>query len=121
MFLLQMADKMITLVASDGNKFEVKANFKNLSEMVRDWINTFGENTPVPVNRISGATILKMIEWTEHYNYEPPNLDNVDKELWPNNIPVWDKKFLDDVSTRSFVLVFFILGKLGFYIPLIIF
>lgn len=97
----------ITLVAEGGETITVKPEFKNLSKVVKDAVECAKENVPIPFRNISSSTIRKIIDWTEHYEYNPPKVEEEDdKPVYPKSyvnkdkiiISDWDQKFLDEVG-----------------------
>ena len=68
---MEAADK-ITLVSSDGQKFEISAKAAKRSVVINKMIEDFAEQTEFPINNVNGKNLEKITEYLKHYeNTEP--------------------------------------------------
>ena len=66
-----MATAELTLVSQDGNKFQISADFANLSEHVKNIIEDSSLEELIPLPRVDSET-WKLIEtYARHHNFSP--------------------------------------------------
>jgi S-phase kinase-associated protein 1 len=85
------SDRIITLVSEDGITFEVRESVISRSTTIRNFVQDMeGDVGKVPVSRVDGKILAKVIEYCEHYQRL-----GVTEEGVPKEDEAYDREFVD--------------------------
>lgn len=96
-----MATAELTLVSQDGNKFQISADFANLSEHVKNIIEDSSLEELIPMPRVDSKTWELIETYAEHHNFIPPNRIKVPLESNVISDVVdddWDAEFISNID-----------------------
>lgn len=98
---------IIKFACKDGTIFEAEIKIMMVSGLIKDMLENLGtenlENEIIPLSKIDGNMLAKIIEWATHHKNEPPfDEDSLPEE--PEKLRIidsWDEEFLNKVSFYS--------------------
>jgi len=100
------ADGEVTLISSDGEKFQVPKKVAVLSELVRNMVEE-GTAEEVPLMDVKATVLSKVIEFCKHH--VDSKLPEIEKPLRSTNmiemVPAWDAAFVDVDQEILFELI----------------
>jgi S-phase kinase-associated protein 1 len=90
------SEEILTLVSSDGKKFEIEKRIVERSELIRHTLENFNK-TEIFLEEVEGAILEKIVEYLRHYSDSEPKeirkpLPSPNLELY---IDEWDFKFIN--------------------------
>lgn len=92
-----MEGKQITLVSSDGEKFQVTEKAARRSILVKGIIDDYPDDPEVPLHNVKSSILTKIITYLEQYAEVEPK--EIEKPLPSNNynecVDAWDFQFID--------------------------
>ena len=101
------AEKKITLLSSDGQKFEISSKAVQKSVLVKGIIEDYPDDAEVPLNNVKGNILQKIKEYLEHYENEEPK--QIEKPLpdkkFEECVDSWDFKYIDVELELIFELI----------------
>lgn len=98
-------EQMVTLVASDGEKFTVPFKVARLSRMIREAIGEDDEiEDEFPIPKINSSTLRLVVEYCTKYTETP--MDSIDTPLKGDTIeeivtPEWYAKWCKDMDRET--------------------
>lgn len=103
-----MAEQIVTLVASDGEKFSVPRKVAVQSELIKSLIDEEATgNEEVPLTDIKSPILAKVIDFMNHH--ADVKLSEIEKPLKSANlaeiVPAWDAAFVELEQEQLFELV----------------
>jgi S-phase kinase-associated protein 1 len=96
----------IKLISSDNQTFSVDLEVAMFSGTIRQAVDDVGlsENSTVPLSLVNGHTLKLVLAWLEHYKKEPAQMIDTG-DICLDNIPEWDKDFLNVSDPTLFSLI----------------
>ena len=101
------AEKKITLLSSDGQKFEISSKAVQKSVLVKGIIEDYPDDAEVPLNNVKGNILQKIKEYLEHYeNEEPKQIERpLPSQKFEECVDPWDFKYIDVELELIFELI----------------
>lgn len=109
---------MVKLTSADGQEFTVTKEVANMSVLIKNMLEDFGEetDTPIPLPNVSGQILakgkfkniftLKVIEYATHHKDDPPLPAEEDlKVKSSDDIEDWDREFTNVDQGTLFELI----------------
>ena len=92
-----MESKQITLVSSDGEKFQISEKAVRRSVLVKGIIDDYPDDPEVPLHNVKSNILTKIITYLENYADNEPK--EIERPLPSNNfnecVDAWDYQFID--------------------------
>ncbi len=102
------SSKMITLVSSDGEKFQVSEKAARRSQLIKGIIDDYPDDPEVPLHNVKSAILQRIISYLEYYRDNEPR--EIEKPLPSNNfndcVDAWDFQFIDLEIEVIFEIIF---------------
>ena len=99
--------KMITLVSSDGEKFQINEKAARRSQLIRGVIDDFPDDPEVPLHNVKSNILEKIIKYLEYYKDTEPR--EIERPLPSNNynecVDSWDYQFIDLELDQIFEII----------------
>ena len=87
----------ITLVSSDGEKFQISEKAARRSVLVKGIIDDYPDDPEVPLHNVKSSILTKIITYLEQYGDSEPK--EIERPLPSNNfnecVDAWDYQFID--------------------------
>ena len=100
--------KIITLVSSDGEKFQVSEKAARRSQLIKGIIDDYPDDPEVPLHNVKSAILQRIISYLENYRDTEPR--EIEKPLPSNNfndcVDAWDFQFIDMEIEVIFEIIF---------------
>ncbi|KAJ1351558.1 Skp1- protein [Parelaphostrongylus tenuis] len=101
---------ILKLVTNDGENFDVPRNVIRLSTTINTMLEVLGldneTNDPIPIYKVSGPIMKKVLQWCTYHKDDPPSTDDSNnREKRTNDIPTWDVEFLKVDQATLFELI----------------
>jgi len=100
--------KLITLVSSDGEKFQVSEKAARRSQLIKGIIEDYPDDPEVPLHNVKSPILQRIISYLENYRDSEPR--EIEKPLPSNNfndcIDAWDFQFIDLEIEVIFEIIF---------------
>lgn len=92
-----MENKIIILVSSDGEKFQISEKSAKRSVLIKGILDDYPEDPEVPLHNVKSIILSKVVSYLDHYcNSEPKEIE---RPLPSNNfnecVDSWDYQFID--------------------------
>ena len=102
-------ESKVTLKSSDGKLFEVNEVVAFKSQTIKKLIEENGVASAIPLPRVSGEILSKVIKYYE-YHVEAQKHADKKSALTEDEIKTWDREFVtvDKNTLFSLVVVFFL-------------
>lgn len=92
-----MDNKVITLVSSDGEKFQISEKAARRSQLIKGISDDYPDDPEVPLHNVKGNILQKIITYLENYKDNEPR--EIERPLPTNNfsecIDSWDYQYID--------------------------
>jgi S-phase kinase-associated protein 1 len=92
-----MDSKTITLVSSDGEKYQISEKAAKRSQLIKGVLDDFPDDPEVPLHNVKSSILEKIIKYLEYYKDTEPR--EIEKPLPSNNfnecVDAWDYNFID--------------------------
>jgi S-phase kinase-associated protein 1 len=92
-----MDSKTITLVSSDGEKYQISEKAAKRSQLIKGVMDDFPDDPEVPLHNVKSTILEKIIKYLEYYKDTEPR--EIEKPLPSNNfnecVDAWDYNFID--------------------------
>lgn len=92
-----MDGKMITLVSSDGDKFQISEKAARRSQLIKGIIDDYPDDPEVPLHNVKSHILAKIKEYLEYYKDTEPR--EIERPLPSSNfnecVDPWDYQFID--------------------------
>jgi S-phase kinase-associated protein 1 len=92
-----MDTKTITLVSSDGEKYQISDKAAKRSQLIKGVMDDFPDDPEVPLHNVKSTILEKIIKYLEYYKDTEPR--EIEKPLPSNNfnecVDSWDYNFID--------------------------
>lgn len=102
-----MENKQVTLVSSDGEKFQISEKAVRRSTLVKGIIDDYPEDPEVPLHNVKSNILTKIITYLEQYSDSEPK--EIERPLPSNNfnecVDAWDYQFIDLELETIFELI----------------
>jgi S-phase kinase-associated protein 1 len=102
-----MEQKVITLVSSDGEKFQINEKAARRSQLIKGVIDDFPDDPEVPLHNVKSNILEKIIKYLEYYKDNEPR--DIERPLPSNNfnecIDAWDFQFIDLELDQIFEMI----------------
>jgi S-phase kinase-associated protein 1 len=89
--------KIITLVSSDGDKYQISEKAARRSQLIKGIIDDYPDDPEVPLHNVKSHILQKIIAYLEYYKDTEPK--EIEKPLPSNNfnecVEAWDYQFID--------------------------
>lgn len=89
--------KLLTLVSSDGEKFQISEKAAKRSQLIKGIIDDYPNDPELPLHNVKAAVLQKIIEYLEHYKDSEPR--EIERPLPSNNfnecVDPWDYNYID--------------------------
>jgi S-phase kinase-associated protein 1 len=89
--------KIITLVSSDGDKYQISEKAARRSQLIKGIIDDYPDDPEVPLHNVKSHILQKIIAYLEYYKETEPK--EIEKPLPSNNfnecVEAWDYQFID--------------------------
>jgi S-phase kinase-associated protein 1 len=89
--------KIITLVSSDGDKYQISEKAARRSQLIKGIIDDYPDDPEVPLHNVKSHILQKIIAYLEYYKDAEPK--EIEKPLPSNNfnecVEAWDYQFID--------------------------
>jgi S-phase kinase-associated protein 1 len=89
--------KIITLVSSDGDKYQISEKAARRSQLIKGIIDDYPDDPEVPLHNVKSHILQKIIAYLEYYKDSEPK--EIEKPLPSNNfnecVEAWDFQFID--------------------------
>jgi S-phase kinase-associated protein 1 len=99
--------KVITLVSSDGEKFQINEKAARRSQLIKGVIDDFPDDPEVPLHNVKSNILEKIIKYLEYYKDNEPR--EIERPLPSNNfndcIDAWDFQFIDLELDQIFEII----------------
>ena len=100
--------KAITLVSSDGEKFQVTEKAARRSQIIKGIIDDYPDDPEVPLHNVKSTILQRIITYLENYRDAEPR--EIEKPLPSNNfndcVDAWDFQFIDLEIELIFEIIF---------------
>jgi len=100
--------KAITLVSSDGEKFQVTEKAARRSQLIKGIIDDYPDDPEVPLHNVKSTILQRIITYLENYRDNEPR--EIEKPLPSNNfndcVDAWDFQFIDLEMELIFEIIF---------------
>jgi len=100
--------KAITLVSSDGEKFQVTEKAARRSQLIKGIIDDYPDDPEVPLHNVKSSILQRIISYLEYYKDTEPR--EIEKPLPSNNfsdcVDAWDYQFIDLEIEIIFEIIF---------------
>lgn len=100
--------KAITLVSSDGEKFQVTEKAARRSQLIKGIIDDYPDDPEVPLHNVKSTILQRIISYLENYRDIEPR--EIEKPLPSNNfndcVDAWDFQFIDLEIELIFEIIF---------------
>lgn len=100
--------KIITLVSSDGEKFQVSEKAARRSQLIKGIIDDYPDDPEVPLHNVKSTILQRIITYLEYYKDSEPR--EIEKPLPSNNfndcVDAWDYQFIDLEIELIFEIIF---------------
>jgi S-phase kinase-associated protein 1 len=92
-----MDSKTITLVSSDGEKYQISEKAAKRSQLIKGVMDDFPDDPEVPLHNVKSSILERIIKYLEYYKDTEPK--EIEKPLPSNNfnecVDAWDYNFID--------------------------
>jgi S-phase kinase-associated protein 1 len=92
-----MDGKIITLVSSDGDKFQLSEKAARRSQLIKGIIDDYPDDPEVPLHNVKSQILKLIITYLENYKDNDPR--EIERPLPSNNfnecVDSWDYQFID--------------------------
>jgi S-phase kinase-associated protein 1 len=92
-----MDSKTITLVSSDGEKYQISEKAAKRSQLIKGVMDDFPDDPEVPLHNVKSSILERIIKYLEYYKDTEPR--EIEKPLPSNNfnecVDAWDYNFID--------------------------
>jgi len=92
-----MDGKIITLVSSDGDKFQLSEKAARRSQLIKGIIDDYPDDPEVPLHNVKSQILKLIITYLEYYKDSDPR--EIERPLPSNNfnecVDSWDYQFID--------------------------
>lgn len=99
--------KVITLVSSDGEKFQINEKAARRSQLIKGVIDDFPDDPEVPLHNVKSNILEKIIKYLEYYKDTDPK--EIERPLPSNNfnecVDAWDFQFIDLELDQIFEII----------------
>lgn len=89
--------KIITLVSSDGDKYQISEKAARRSQLIKGIIDDYPDDPEVPLHNVKSQILQKIITYLEYYKDNEPR--EIERPLPSNNynecVDAWDYQFID--------------------------
>jgi len=100
--------KTITLVSSDGEKFQITEKAARRSQLIKGIIDDYPDDPEVPLHNVKSSILQRIISYMEYYKDSEPK--EIEKPLPSNNfnecVDAWDFQFIDLEIEVIFEIIF---------------
>ena len=100
--------RTITLVSSDGEKFQVSEKAARRSQLIKGIIDDYPDDPEVPLHNVKSTLLPRIISYLEYYKDSEPK--EIEKPLPSNNfgecVDAWDFQFIDLEIELIFEIIF---------------
>ena len=100
--------KTITLVSSDGEKFQITEKAARRSQLIKGIIDDYPDDPEVPLHNVKSSILQRIISFMEYYKDSEPK--EIEKPLPSNNfnecVDAWDFQFIDLEIEVIFEIIF---------------
>jgi S-phase kinase-associated protein 1 len=99
--------KVITLVSSDGEKYQIIEGAARRSQLIKGVIDDFPDDPEVPLHNVKSNILDKIIKYLEYYKDNEPR--EIERPLPNNNfnecVDTWDYQFIDLELDQIFEII----------------
>ncbi len=92
-----MDGKIITLVSSDGDKYQLSEKAARRSQLIKGIIDDYPDDPEVPLHNVKSHILQKIIAYLEYFKDNEPR--EIERPLPSNNfnecVDSWDFQFID--------------------------
>ena len=104
-----MAGK-INLRSSDNVDFSMDVELAKISETIKTMLDDLGSDEasePIPLPKVNGATLKKVVEWCEHHKEDHKEFAEEDESTQPrlDDIPDWDVSYFNIDQAEIFEII----------------
>lgn len=104
-----MSGKILKLESSDGEVVSIDVDIirqsQTIDNMLKELDGHSSDDEPIPLNKVNGNILNKVIEWCKHHKNDPQLPDDADLEKRTDDIPSWDQEFLKVDQGTLFELI----------------
>lgn len=90
-------NKIITLVSSDGEKYQISEKAARRSQLIKGIIDDYPDDPEVPLHNVKSHILQRIITYLEYYKDNEPR--EIERPLPSNNfnecVDAWDFQFID--------------------------
>jgi len=92
-----MDSKQITLVSSDGEKFQISEKAARKSALIKGVIDDYPDDPEVPLHNVKSGILQKIISYLEYYkDNEPRELERpLPSANFAECVDAWDYQFIE--------------------------
>ena len=113
-----MDQKIITLVSSDGEKYQISEKAARRSQLIKGIIDDYPDDPEVPLHNVKSHILQKIILYLEQYKDTEPR--EIERPLPSNNynecVDAWDYQFIDLELDLIFEIILPIILKNLFFL-----
>lgn len=102
-------DESVVLISNDGEHFKVNVSTANHSNTIKDMIEIFTEDGPIPLPKLSGTIVEKVMIFCDYIENNPDELDKLkpwlDDTTFIHPLPKWFSDFIDVKQSVLFEII----------------
>lgn len=91
------AQKIITLVSSDGDRVQISEKAARRSQLIKGIVDDYPDDPEVPLHNVKSDILQKIVLYLENYKDSEPR--EIEKPLPSNNfnecVDAWDYQYID--------------------------
>lgn len=102
-----MDGKIITLVSSDGDKYQISEKAARRSQLIKGIIDDYPDDPEIPLHNVKSHILAKIKEYLEYYKDVEPK--EIERPLPSSNfnecVDPWDYQFIDQELDIIFEII----------------
>lgn len=96
----------ITLVSSEGTKFQTSSKISQLSGLIERILQDYNINEEIPLRSVCSLNLQRIIDYSSHHNFSPPIRPKkpvVSNQLRDNFTDEWDAQFIESIPESELI------------------
>lgn len=96
----------ITLVSSEGTKFQVSSKLSQLSGFIYRILQDYNITEEIPLKSVNAPVLQRIIDYSAHHNFSPPPKPKkpiVSNQVRENFSDEWDAQFIESIPDNEII------------------
>lgn len=96
----------ITLVSSEGTKFQVSSRLSQLSGFIDRVLQDYNASEEILLKSVNAQALQRIIDYSTHHNFSPPSRLKkpvVSNQIRENFTDEWDAQFIESIPENEII------------------